>query len=103
MKPPNKVNEKQRPFLGNLVGITSIILTLILIIAEVLFLRFIVAIVMSLILVISSIWAYRKSGTGLYELFALICILNILVLCVIILKESGIMPEINYKAVTLKQ
>lgn len=91
--------EKEYILLGNLVGIVASMLTISLITAEIMFLKFEIAMILSILLMILSIWAYRKCKCRLYEIVAFICVLNIMVLGCIIIKDRGLIPDINYEAV----
>lgn len=97
-----QVQEKEYRLLGHLVGIVATTLKISLIGAEVLFLKFEIALVMSVILMIISIWAYRKTKCRLYEIVAFVCIVNILVVGSLVIRDRELLPEIEYRAVTGK-
>ena len=67
-----------------------------LIIAEVLFIKFGLAFILSVILLTAEITAFRFSGFKFYEIVAIMIVINTLVIGAIIVKESGIVPRIEF-------
>lgn len=91
--------KKENSLSGHIIGVLAIVFNMLLIVAEILFLKFGIVILVSFVLLLMSLIAFRNTKFKMYEICAAVCILNILILGSILVKESGFIPIIDYNIV----